>query len=639
MDRNTVIGLLLIFGLFMLMQYMNSPTQEQLEEERRIQDSLARAEYVKDSLARIQNESSVADSLQETVDINALPDSVKQTRLSGAFGPFALAASGENAEYVLENEVFKVTFLSKGGRIKGVELKDYYKISEDEEKNEIKSTLKLLEDAKNEFDYFLPIATIPTGGVKTSDLYFDATERGNSITFRASAGNDQYFEQTYTLNPNSYELAYTLKFHNLQNVLSGNTENIELKWVNYLDKIEKNDSYERNYSSIYYKPVEDEVDHCSCTSDDTEDAEGMKMQWVSHSNQFFNTTIIARDGNFNRAEMETVMLDEEKRDLKLLKTDLSIPYTRKADETFNMSLYMGPNDFETLQSTAEGMEYIIPFGWSIFGTINRWIIRPIFNFLSGFIGSKGIVILVLTFIVKLCLYPLTYRMLYSQSKMGALKPQLENMRSKFKDDQQKQQAETMKLYREFGVNPLGGCMPMVLQMPIWFALYRFFPASIEFRQASFLWANDLSSYDVFFRLPFEIPFGFGSHISLFTILWATTTLIYTFYNTRHMDFSANPAMKYMQYIMPIFFVGFFNSFASGLTCYLLFSNLFNITQTIVTKNYIIDQEKIKKELEDYRKKPKEEKTSKFQQRLQKAMEEQQKIQAQREAQKKKKRRK
>lgn len=182
-------------------------------------------------------------------------------------------------------------------------------------------------------------------------------------------------------------------------------------------------------------------------------------------------------------------------------------------------------------------------------------------------------------------------------------------------------------------------MPMVLQMPIWFALYRFFPASIEFRQASFLWATDLSSYDVFFRLPFEIPFGFGSHISLFTILWATTTLIYTFYNTKHMDFSANPAMKYMQYIMPIFFVGFFNSFASGLTCYLLFSNLFNITQTIVTKNYIIDQEKIKRELEEYRKKPKKEKTSKFQQRLQQAMEEQQKVQAQREAQKKKKKRK
>ena len=240
----------------------------------------------------------------------------------------------------------------------------------------------------------------------------------------------------------------------------------------------------------------------------------------------------------------------------------------------------------------DNLEDVIPFGWSIFGTVNRWIIRPIFNFLATFIGNKGIVILFLTLIVKLSLYPLTYRMLYSQSKMGALKPQLESMRAKFKDDQQRQSQEQMKLYREFGVNPLGGCMPLVLQMPIWFALYRFFPAAIEFRQASFLWATDLSSYDVIARLPFEVPLGFGSHISLFTLLWAATTLIYTYYNSKHMDMSAaNPAMRYMQYIMPIMFLGFFNSYASGLTAYLFFSNLINIAQTLVTKNYIIDQEK------------------------------------------------
>jgi YidC/Oxa1 family membrane protein insertase len=210
---------------------------------------------------------------------------------------------------------------------------------------------------------------------------------------------------------------------------------------------------------------------------------------------------------------------------------------------------------------------------------------------------------------------------------------MEGVKEKYKDDQQQQQMETMKMYREFGVNPLGGCMPMVLQMPIWFALYRFFPASIEFRQAGFLWANDLSSYDIFWKLPFEIPFGFGAHISLFTLLWAITTLIYTYYNTRHMDMGANPAMKYMQYIMPIMFMGFFNSFAAGLTCYLLFSNLINITQTIVTKNYIIDNEKINRELEAYKQKPKKKKG--FQQRLEKALKEQQAIQEQQKKKRKK----
>ena len=639
MDRNTVTGLLLIFGLFMLLQYMNSPSQEQIEEQRRIQDSIARADFMQDSLAKIQAQNLAAEANVVKESLDTASDSLKQSRLTSEFGPFALAAAGEEKDIVLENDVFRIIFSNKGGRIKEVELKEYYKIYEDEEKNEVKTALQLLEDSKNEFSYFLPIANLPSGGIYTDDLYFEPSSSGQSIRFKASAGEGRSFEQVYTLKKGSYVIDYKVKFNGLQNVLSGNADHINLKWVNFLDKLEKNDTYERNYSSIYYKPLGNEPDHCSCTSNDTEDAENQRINWVSHSNQFFNSSLIAKEEPFQSAKMETLMLDAEEENLKELKTNFLLPYGRANEESFSMDFYIGPNDFEALANTAEDLEYIIPFGWSIFGTINRWVIRPIFSFLSSYIGSAGIVILVLTFIVKLVLYPLTYKMLHSQSKMGALKPQLENMRGKFKDDQQKQQMETMKLYREFGVNPLGGCMPMVLQMPIWFALYRFFPASIEFRQASFLWATDLSSYDVFFRLPFEIPFGFGSHISLFTILWATTTLIYTFYNTKHMDFSANPAMKYMQYIMPIFFVGFFNSFASGLTCYLLFSNLFNITQTIVTKNYIIDQEKIKRELEEYRKKPKKEKTSKFQQRLQQAMEEQQKVQAQPEAQKKKKKRK
>jgi len=216
-------------------------------------------------------------------------------------------------------------------------------------------------------------------------------------------------------------------------------------------------------------------------------------------------------------------------------------------------------------------------------------------------------------------------MLYSQSKMGALKPQMAKLKEKYKDDQQKVQMETMKIYREYGVNPAGGCFPMVLQMPIWFALYRFFPASIEFRQASFLWANDLSSYDVFFQLPFTVPF-LGDHISLFTFLWAISMLIYTYYNSKIMDMSSiNPMMKYMQYMMPLMFIFFFNNFASGLTCYLLFSNIMNITQTLVTKNYLIDSTKIQAELDANKKKPK--KKGGFQQRLAKALEDQQKIAA------------
>jgi YidC/Oxa1 family membrane protein insertase len=250
------------------------------------------------------------------------------------------------------------------------------------------------------------------------------------------------------------------------------------------------------------------------------------------------------------------------------------------------------------------------------------------------IVSKGIVILMLTLIVKLLLYPLTYRMIYSQSKMTALKPEMEKMKEKYADDPQKQQAETMKVYREFGVNPLGACLPMFVQMPIWIALYRFFPASIEFRQASFWWSNDLSSYDEFFQLPFSIPFGFGDHLSLFALLWTLSTLVYTWYNSKNMDFSAQPGMQYLQYIMPIMFMGFFNSSAAGLSSYMFFSNLLNIGQTLVTKNFVINESKIKAQLEENRKKPK--KKGGFGERFENLLKEQQKQQQLKEADAKKK---
>ena len=217
--------------------------------------------------------------------------------------------------------------------------------------------------------------------------------------------------------------------------------------------------------------------------------------------------------------------------------------------------------------------------------------------------------------------------------MAALKPRLAKLKEKFKDDQQKYSMEQMKLYKDYGASPLGGCMPMILQMLIWYALFRFFPSSLDFRQEGFLWADDLSSYDVAFWLPFELPMGFGEHLSLFSILWAVSTVIYTYYNTKHMDMGANPAMKYMQYAMPVMFLIFFNNYASGLTCYMFFSNLLNVAQTIITKNFIIDKDKIEEELKAYKKKPKKKKGG-FQERLQKALEEQQKIAA--EAQKKKK---
>jgi YidC/Oxa1 family membrane protein insertase len=630
MDRNTIIGFLLIFGLLIAWQQFMKPSEQQLAAEQQLQDSLRQEQLKADSLAALQAITQPANDVPADSTQAAVKDSLMQTQLAGTFGPFATAAAGKEETVTLENDLLRLAVSTKGGRIVEAEVKNYKKVVEDEKHQETKEPLLLLEDEKNRFEYLLPVSGVPNGTVSTEDLYFEVERLDNGLLLKAEVEPGRYFAQRYSLEDGSYNVDYSIQFKGLEPYLSRDAGSIELNWVNYLDKLEKNVDYERNYSTVYYKPSDDSPDHCSCTSNDTEEIDDVPIKWISNTNQFFNTSIIA-ESSFKSAVLIAELVDEDSPDLKKLHSRVKIPYGEQ--ESFDMDFYIGPNEFKLLQAYDLELQNVIPFGSSIFGTVNRWVIRPVFSFLSTWIGSAGIVILVLTFLVKLALYPFTYRMLYSQSKMGALKPHLEAMKAKFKDDPQRQQTETMKVYQEFGVNPLGGCLPVVLQMPIWFALYRFFPASIEFRQKSFLWATDLSSYDVAFILPFEIPF-YGDHVSLFTLLWAGTTVIYTYYNSRHMDMSVNPAMKYMQYFMPVMFLFFFNNFAAGLTCYLLFSNIFNIAQTLITKNVIIDQEKIAAELERNRSKPKKKKG--FQKRLQDALDEQRKIQADRDKQKKKK---
>lgn len=623
MDRNTTIGIVLIFLLLYVWAKMNAPSPEELAEMQRVKDSIAMAESpVQDSLViQDSGQPSEKDTARDVVKQDSLQDLLIQRD----FGAFAEAAKGTEQTTSLENEVIKVDFSTKGGKIKSALIKPYKKLIEDAEHNDIYLDLFLLEDDKNKFEYLFPVTNAPGGFVKSSDLYFAPERSGNTLTLTADLGSGRSITQVYTLGE-GYDMDYQLILTGLDRILNPDQKSIKLNWVNYLDKIEKNTKYEKIYSTVYYKEVDEDPSYCSQSRDDQEVLTESPIKWISHSNQFFNSTLVG-DDPFSAAVVESKMLDENSDDLKLLTASVDIPFSGSNSQTIDMSWYIGPNKFELLQAQGHDMEDIVPFGWSVFGTINRWVIRPIFSFLSQFVGSKGIVILLLTLVVKSLVYPLTYRMLYSQSKMSALKPQIEKVREKHKDDQQQVQMETMKMYREYGVNPAGGCFPMILQMPIWFALYRFFPASIEFRQASFLWANDLSSYDVFFRLPFSIPF-LGDHISLFTFLWAISMIGYTYYNSKMMDMSsmnAMPAMKYMQYIMPLMFVFFFNDYASGLTCYLLFSNLLNIGQTLVTKNYVINHEKILEELDANRKKPK--KKGGFQERLEKAMKEQQRIAA------------
>lgn len=609
---STFVGIGLIFLLLYLwMQYSKPPEQpEQPPAQTNAQQYTAPAQ---------QQTAAPAQGLAPVPG-----DSVTNAMANARFGAFAAAGAGTEQVETLENDLVKITFSTKGGAIKEVFLKKFEKISADSAGVETKNPVRLLEDSKNRFEYELPVMGTAAGKVLSSDLYFTAVKNGNTIAFRADAGQGRYFEQRYTLRADNYAIDYQVSGNGLQNVLS--QPQLRLNWVNHLDKLEKNQTYERTMSSVYFKKADASADYCDCRSNDVESLGQEPVQWFSHSNQFFNTTLMANGFTFREFVGETMMFTDADPDLKLLRTTAVLPFE---NGSANMTLYSGPNEFDRLRAMGSTLEDIIPFGASIFGAINRWIMHPIFEFLSRYIGMSGIVILILTLLVKLFVYPLTYRMVLSQSKMSALKPQLETLKKKHGDDQQAMSVETMKLYSTYGVNPLGGCLPVLLQMPIWFALYRFFPASIEFRQQSFLWATDLSSYDSIMQLPFHLPFGAGSHISLFTLIWVVTTLWYTWYSMKQMDASSMQndqmkVMKYMQYAMPVMFMFFFNSFASGLTLYLCFSNILNIGQTVVTKQFLIDNEKIKAQLEVQKNKPK--KTSGFRSRLENAMKEQQRLQ-------------
>jgi YidC/Oxa1 family membrane protein insertase len=624
-NLNTIIGMGLIFLLvFLWMQYAAPEKSEQTAEN---------TPQTTETQATPENASPAAVAASPTTP--APTDSAAlQTAQTARFGAFAPASQGTEQVATLENDLMRITFTNKGGRIKEVFLKKYDKINTDTAGNDLKSPVRLLEDAKNRFEYLIPAANTAEG-VSSSDLYFETTKTGNKIVFRAPTSTGGYFEQSYTLQSDNYQLDYEVGGQGLQTALAPGQNSLRLNWVNYLDKLERNQEYERSMSSVYYKPNDDDPDYCDCRGDDTDDLGEQPIKWFAHSNQFFNTAIIAKNFSFRNFVGATEMRTDAEQNLKVLRTTALVPLDKG---TAQMTIYTGPNEFERLQAYKIQLEDIIPFGSSVFGAINRWVIHPIFDILASFISSAGLVILALTFLVKFLLYPLTYKMVHSQSKMAALKPKIDELRKKHSGDQQAMSVETMKMYSEFKVNPLGGCFPIFMQMPIWFALYRFFPSAIEFRQASFLWATDLSSYDVAFHLPTYI-WGFGNHISAFTLIWVATTLWYTWYSMKQMDTSAMAGndqmkiMKYMQFGMPVMFMFFFNSFASGLTLYLCFSNLLNIGQMVGTKKFLIDHDKIKAQLEVNKNRPKKE--GGWRSRFEAAMKEQQRVQADKAKKKKK----
>lgn len=613
MDKNTLIGFTLIAAILGVYVWMSRPDQAQIERYKAQQDSLARVAR-EDSLKKVVPvDNSTANST--TASPTPTQDSALKAKYSQRFGAFAEAAIGSNQVVSLENSVFKIDFNTKGGRIAKVALKNYLGYRHDSiEVEGQKTPLLLMEDTDNKFEYLLPVGS----GISTEELVFKvAASDSKSLTLRADAGNGRYFEQKYSIG-DGYTVDYQVTANGMNEVFSGATSNYKLLWLNHLSKIEHYDGYEQTVSYIYHKQLDESADYMTKGEKTFEG----KNQWVSHAQQFFNMTLMAKSAPFESASGKVIAEAKSPSDLKVLASEFTIPFNKAPSETFAMQMYLGPNDFTTLTSFNNGLEEVIPYGWSIFGTLNRWVVRPMFNFLHGIIPSLGLCILLLTLIVKLLLYPLQHKMILSSVKMSVLRPQIAKLREKYGADQQKISTEQMKLFQEYGVNPLGGCLPALLQSPIWIALYRFFPSSLPFRQESFLWAKDLVSYDEVLRV--------GSyHLSLFTLLWVISMIVFAWYNSKLMDTGMqqdNPMMKYMPYIFPIFFFFVLNSSASGLTLYMMFSNLLNIGFTIFIKNVVINEDKIREQLEVNKTLPK--KQGRFQKLMEETMKKQQEIENQ-----------
>ncbi|MBT5858503.1 MAG: membrane protein insertase YidC [Flavobacteriales bacterium] len=509
--------------------------------------------------------------------------------------------------YTLENDKIKIIFTNKGGEIKSAIIKGFY--SYDEYKKNLDDNTYQSQDIEifNNKDSKFEITADRN---ISSDVFFTVMESNNSITFRKDFDSDNFIEYIYTLNEASNFVDFTINTEGITNP--------ELVWTIATPHTEKSKKNQEQYTGFYYQEeYSKEVDY-TWDNDGFEINEyNTELSWIAFKQQFFTTIIEAKNNNFNRGT--EFLVDVEEEESEYIKT-LSLR-TSLSDGENNYSIYLGPNNYNNLKSYDKGFEEVIPLGWGIFGWVNRVVVINLFDFLKNSAGitNFGLIILLLTLIIKISLSPLTYKSYLSQAKMKVLKPEIDKINEKHKaKDPMKAQQETMGLYRKAGVNPMGGCLPMLVQFPILIAMFRFFPASMELRQNAFLWADDLSAFDSIYDLGFNIPM-YGDHISLFTLLMTISTLMYTHMNSQ-MTSNQMPGMKWMMYLMPIMFLGFFNNYASALSYYYFLANIFTFSQMYFMRRFV-DDERILAQLEENKKKPK--KKSKFQKKLEEMQKKQQ----------------
>lgn len=647
MDRNTIIGLLVIFGILIGYSLWMSPSQEELERQQQIRDSLER---VAEQQQQEQQEQQAQQEQEQPADIATEQQEeekkqIEEEELKNRLGSFAAVAKGENEHYIIENEVMELQISSKGGRVSKVRLKDY-------ETYDSLPVILFTEEASNfGFTFFSDKRAI-----KTNDLYFtpewvdshfdkmkDMKIQGNEETQFAmrlypartkdsEIKEDHYIEYLYTVTGDSYMVDFDVRFVGMDDYVSRTASYIDLDWSADIRRQDR--ELGRNIgtgASVYYKYHKDDVDNLS--ERDEVDEENIKtpLKWIAYKQRFFSSVLIAKE-SFSNAKLKVEEKQQSEQDvrddhyLKTMTAQMSMPYMPSEETVYPLKFYFGPNKFNLLKGHGDDLSELIPLGWGILNWINRFVVIPVFNFLESFNFNYGIIILILTILLKIVLFPIAYKTYKSQAKMRVLKPEIDEISKKYpnKEDAMKKQQATMNLYKKAGVNPAAGCVPMLLQLPILIAMFRFFPASIELRQQSFLWATDLSSYDSILNLPFTIPF-YGDHVSLFTLLMTVSTVLYTRLNNQMMGSSQQqmPGMKAMIYIMPVMLLVFLNNYASALSYYYLLANLITFGQMFLIKRGI-DEDKIHKQIAMNKKKPA--KKSGWQARMEKMAKEKQKQQ-------------
>ena len=642
MDKKTILGIVVVAALFLGFAYFNTKQQEKYQQEmaayQAYQDSVAAATRPVVPVVPVADSTAVAASDTAAPEAAAdAADAVRRQQVAALGEYLAGARDAEAEEFTVENDVMIVTFSTRGGRITGVTLKDYTKYAPRGKRDQL---IELMDPASARFDLSFYVKNgLNNVKVNTMDYVFRAQPEqvegdARRVVMRLPVAADAWLEYEYLIyNKQVPERDYLVDFNvRLVNMAPqmANQASIGIDWSNNSYQNEKGFQNENMYTTISYRfPGESSIEDLGMSEKSKSKSISTSVNWVAFKQQFFSSAFIAPQ-NVTNANLAFDTAAPGSELLKSFSAQMTVPYTVQT-EGYDFAFYFGPNKYAILKKVvaADGeelhMERLIPLGWGIFGWVNRWCVIPVFDFLRNYIASFGIIILILVILVKLVISPLTYKSYVSMAKMRLIKPQVDELNKKYpkKEDAMKKQQATMELYKKAGINPMGGCIPMLIQLPILIAMFRFFPASIELREQPFLWADDLSSYDSIVNLPFSIPF-YGDHVSLFALLMAVSLFGYSYFNYQQTA-SSQPqmaGMKFMMvYMMPIMMLLWFNSYSSGLCYYYLLSNLFTIGQTLLIRR-MVDDDKIHPVMQANAAKRSKGKKSKFQQRYEELLRQQ-----------------